>query len=292
MSGLDTSNPFGHLAAWNDFQSADTPVNKAWIDQWQALTKNDKRPANLPMDLLRFGINMWVNAVTAAGTVDVDPMLDALIGQKFPNLTCGLAELLPSHPLTKSVLIREVKADGQFDTISQTDPVPGNACPDYLKEPAVQEPAVQEPAVPEASVPKPALDPRAALTPLVAITRMATNEAPQGKTLAREIKLGRDLTAVESWDVLVPDGSTPARMTHDEQEKAVVAHIEAGSITGFPLSDRAIQANRDRADTALEIAGQVPPAATDDKVVAAITAQRFHEVHIEAEPIASINLAV
>ncbi|MBC7478847.1 MAG: urea ABC transporter substrate-binding protein [Pseudorhodobacter sp.] len=139
LSGLDTSNLVGHLAAWNYFESADTPANKAWIAQWHAYTKNDKRTTNDPMEAHYIGFNMWVNAVTAAGTVEVDPVLDALIGQKFPNLTGGVAELLPNHHLTKPVLIGEIRADGQFDIISQTDPVPGDAWTDFLPESAVLE---------------------------------------------------------------------------------------------------------------------------------------------------------
>ncbi len=139
LSGLDTSNLVGHLAAWNYFESADTPENKAWIDQWHAYTKNDKRTTNDPMEAHYIGFNMWVNAVTAAGTVDVDPVSDMMIGQKFPNLTGSTAEMLANHHLTKPVLIGEIKADGQFDIISQTDPVPGDAWTDYLPESAVLE---------------------------------------------------------------------------------------------------------------------------------------------------------
>jgi urea transport system substrate-binding protein len=36
LSGLDTSNLVGHLAAWNYFQSADTPENEAFIAAWKA----------------------------------------------------------------------------------------------------------------------------------------------------------------------------------------------------------------------------------------------------------------
>jgi urea transport system substrate-binding protein len=139
LSGLDTTNLVGHLAAWNYFESADTPANADWIKQWHAFTKNDKRTTNDPMEAHYIGFNMWVNAVTQAGTVDVDPVLDALIGQKFPNLTGGVAELLPNHHLTKPVLIGEIRADGQFDIISQTDPVPGDAWTDFLPESAVLE---------------------------------------------------------------------------------------------------------------------------------------------------------
>ncbi len=139
LSGLDTTNLVGHLAAWNYFESADTPANKEFIAQWHAYTKNDKRTTNDPMEAHYIGFNMWVNAVTQAGTVEVDPVLDALIGQKFPNLTGGTAELLPNHHLTKPVLIGEIRADGQFDIISQTEPVPGDAWTDFLPESAVLE---------------------------------------------------------------------------------------------------------------------------------------------------------
>jgi urea transport system substrate-binding protein len=139
LSGLDTTNLVGHLAAWNYFETADTPANKAWIDQWHAYTKNDKRTTNDPMEAHYIGFNMWVNAVTQAGTTDTDAVLEALIGQKFPNLTGGVAELLPNHHLTKPVLIGEIRADGQFDIISQTEPVPGDAWTDFLPESAVLE---------------------------------------------------------------------------------------------------------------------------------------------------------
>ncbi|NBZ87832.1 urea ABC transporter substrate-binding protein [Stagnihabitans tardus] len=139
LSGLDTSNLVGHLAAWNYFQTAEAPDNAKFIADWKAFIKDDKRVTNDPMEAHYIGFNMWVNAVTAAGTTDVDPVLDALVGQKFPNLTGGMAELLPNHHLTKPVLIGEIRADGQFDIISQTEPVAGDAWTDFLPESAVLE---------------------------------------------------------------------------------------------------------------------------------------------------------
>ena len=138
LSGLDTSNLVGHLAAWNYFQSADTPVNAEFIAKWKA-RMGDNRVTNDPMEAHVIGFNMWVNAVTQAGTTDVDAVSKAMIGQKFPNLTGSEAEMLPNHHLTKPVLIGEIRADGQFDIISQTDPVPGDAWTDFLPESAVLE---------------------------------------------------------------------------------------------------------------------------------------------------------
>lgn len=136
LSGLDTSNLVGHLAAWNYFQSADTDANAGFIKAWKARMGAD-RVTNDPMEAHYIGFNMWVNAVTKAGTTDIDAVRTAMYGQKFPNLTGGTAEMLPNHHLTKPVLIGEIQADGQFDIISQTEPVPGDAWTDFLPESAV-----------------------------------------------------------------------------------------------------------------------------------------------------------
>jgi urea transport system substrate-binding protein len=138
LSGLDTSNLVGHLAAWNYFQSAEAPANAEFIKVWKARMGED-RVTNDPMEAHYIGFNMWVNAVTAAGTTDVDAVRTAMYGQKFPNLTGGTAEMLTNHHLTKPVLIGEIRADGQFDIISQTEPVPGDAWTDFLPESAVLE---------------------------------------------------------------------------------------------------------------------------------------------------------
>ena len=136
LSGLDTTNLVGHLAAWNYFQSADTPVNAEFIDAWKAFA-GDERVTNDPMEAHFIGFNMWVNAVTEAGTTDVDAVREAMYGQEFPNLTGGTAVMLPNHHLAKPVLIGEITADGQFDIISQTSEVAGDAWTDFLPESAV-----------------------------------------------------------------------------------------------------------------------------------------------------------
>ena len=136
LSGLDTSNLVGHLAAWNYFQSADTPANAEFIKKWKAFA-GEKRVTNDPMEAHLIGFNMWVKAVEAAGTTEVDAVRKAMYGIEVPNLTGGIAKMLPNHHLTKPVLIGEIRADGQFDIISQTDPVPGDAWTDFLPESAV-----------------------------------------------------------------------------------------------------------------------------------------------------------
>src|SRR5471030_3165746 len=128
LAGIDTKPLLGHLAAWNYFQSIDTPENKEFIKAWQAYTKNPKRVTNDPMEAHFIGFNMWVTAVTKVGTTDPSKVIPALIGVKAPNLTGGVSEMLPNHHITKPVLIGVIKATGKFDVVWKTPGlVPGAA---------------------------------------------------------------------------------------------------------------------------------------------------------------------
>ena len=132
LAGIDTKPLVGHLAAWNYFESAESKANTAFIKEWHAYTKNPKRVTNDPMEATYIGFNLWVKAVTKAGTTDPDKVIDAMVGLKTPNLTGGTAEMLPNHHLTKPVLIGEIQDDGQFEIVSQTKEVKGDAWSNYL----------------------------------------------------------------------------------------------------------------------------------------------------------------
>jgi urea transport system substrate-binding protein len=120
LAGVDTKNLVGHLTAWNYFQSGKAPVNDKFIADWKAFTKNPKRVTNDPMEAHVIGFNMWVKAVEKAGTIDADKVIDALPGIEVPNLTGGMSKMLPNHHITKPVLIGEIKADGQMETVWKT----------------------------------------------------------------------------------------------------------------------------------------------------------------------------
>ena len=133
LSGLDAKPLVGHLAAWNYFESINSPSNKAFIDQWHTYIKSPKRTTNDPMEAHYIGFNLWVKAVEKAGTTDVERVLAALPGLETPNLTGGIAKMLPNHHITKPVYIGEVRADGQFDVVwKTTGTVPGDAWSDFL----------------------------------------------------------------------------------------------------------------------------------------------------------------
>lgn len=120
LAGLDTKPLVGHLAAWNYFESIKTPANEKFIKDWQAYTKNPQRTTNDPMEAHVIGFNMWVKAVEKAKSIDPDKVIDALPGIETPNLTGGVAKMLPNHHITKPVFIGEIKANGQFDVVWKT----------------------------------------------------------------------------------------------------------------------------------------------------------------------------
>ncbi|MDR2099791.1 MAG: urea ABC transporter substrate-binding protein [Campylobacteraceae bacterium] len=133
LAGVDTKPLVGHLAAWNYFQSVKSPANDAFIKSWKTFIKDGKRVTNDPMEATYIGFNMWVKAVEKAKTTNVDKVSEAIIGISVPNLTGGTATMLKNHHITKPVLIGEIQANGQFETVWQTEGlVEGDAWSDFL----------------------------------------------------------------------------------------------------------------------------------------------------------------
>ena len=147
LSGFDTAPLVGHLAAWNYFQSAESEANSEFIAQWKKYIKNNKRVTNDPMEATYIGFKAWAKAVDKAGSVEVDKVRPAMYGIEVSNLTGGIAKVLPNHHFTKPVLIGEIQADGQFEIVSQTTEVPGDAWTDHLAESAKVISDWQDPAI-------------------------------------------------------------------------------------------------------------------------------------------------
>jgi urea transport system substrate-binding protein len=128
LRGVDTRPLVGHLAAWNYFMSVENPKNTEFVEKYRAWATANNVPnadtvvTNDPMEATYVGIHMWKQAVEQAGTVDVDAVIDAMGGQTFEapsGFTLKMDET--NHHLHKPVLIGEVRDDGQFDVVWQTD---------------------------------------------------------------------------------------------------------------------------------------------------------------------------
>lgn len=133
LSGIDTAPLVGHLAAWNYFMSVPSEENDEFIARWHEFIGDENRVTNDPMEAHYIGFNMWVKAVEKAGTTDPAAVQEAIIGIAVPNLSGGIATMMPNHHITKPVFIGEIQDDGQFEIVWQTPgTVVGDAWSDYL----------------------------------------------------------------------------------------------------------------------------------------------------------------
>jgi urea transport system substrate-binding protein len=126
LRGMDTSALVGHLAAWNYFQSVDTPANKKFVNafkeyaQKKGLPGGTKRVTDDPMEAAYFGVHIWKQAAEKAKSLDVDAVRKAVYGQTFaaPVGTIKMHEY--NQHTYRPVLIGEILKDGQFKIISRT----------------------------------------------------------------------------------------------------------------------------------------------------------------------------
>ncbi len=137
LAGIDTSNLVGHLAAWNYFQSVDSPENEAFIEKWHAYIKDTKRVTNDPMEATAIGFNMWSQAVNQAGTANVDAVRQAMYGQAVTSPSGFDIVMNTNHHLSKPVMIGEIQPDGQFEVVWETEgPIKADAWSPYIPESA------------------------------------------------------------------------------------------------------------------------------------------------------------
>ncbi|NJN29447.1 MAG: urea ABC transporter substrate-binding protein [Synechococcales cyanobacterium RM1_1_8] len=109
----------GHYAAWNYFQTVESPANTKWVADFKA-EKGDDRVTNDPMEAAYVMVYFWKQAVEKAGTFDIDAVREAAYGQTFdaPN---GLYTMNANHHLSKTVRLGQVRDDGLFDIVYSTD---------------------------------------------------------------------------------------------------------------------------------------------------------------------------
>lgn len=110
----------GHYAAWNYFQTVDTPENKTWVEAFRKEYGAD-RVTNDPMEAAYIMVYLWKQAVEKAGTADdLEKVRAAAIGQemKAPE---GPVKMQPNHHISKTVRIGQVRDDGLFDIVWATD---------------------------------------------------------------------------------------------------------------------------------------------------------------------------
>ena len=118
----------GHYAAWNYFQTVESPENEKWVADFKAKYGED-RVTNDPMEAAYIMVYLWAQAVEKAGSTDIAAVREAAYGQTF-DAPEGTVTMQPNHHISKTVRIGEIREDGLFEIVSSTDgpvePVPWN----------------------------------------------------------------------------------------------------------------------------------------------------------------------
>jgi hypothetical protein len=114
--GSDGLGPMaGHLAAWNYFQSIDTPDNRAFVQNFKNRF-GQARVTDDPIEAAYSGVYAWKAAVEKAGSFEVNRVREALMGLKF-NSPAGPKGIQQNHHTAKPFFVGRIRPDGQFDII-------------------------------------------------------------------------------------------------------------------------------------------------------------------------------
>ncbi|HMO04461.1 MAG TPA: urea ABC transporter substrate-binding protein [Kiritimatiellia bacterium] len=127
LRAMDVPPLVGHLAAWNYFQSIDTPENAKFVADFKAYCEKNNLPGGAdrvtddPIEAAYFGVYVWKAAAEKAGSFDVDAVRAAAYGLEF-DAPGGAKKMHVSNQHThKPVFIGEILADGQFKIVYASD---------------------------------------------------------------------------------------------------------------------------------------------------------------------------
>ena len=89
---------------------------------YKELANQGLKATDVPVVAFWVGLHMWAQAVTKAGTTDVNKVREAMAGQTF-NAPSGFTLTMDAtnHHLHKPVMIGEIEGNGQFNVVWQTD---------------------------------------------------------------------------------------------------------------------------------------------------------------------------
>ena len=122
LPALMRSNMTGHMVAWNYLHAFDRKENRAFIANWRRFTGQAKAVTNDSMEATWIGFHLWLEAVEAAGTTDIDKVKAALGGRQI-DAPSGFRVKMDgrSHHLFKPVMIGRITKEGAILPVWATE---------------------------------------------------------------------------------------------------------------------------------------------------------------------------
>jgi urea transport system substrate-binding protein len=113
---LNVSDMVGDFAAWNYFQSLDSPENEQFVETFKR-KYGPQRVVTDPMEAAYFGVKLWAQAVKEANSDDVSEIRRAMRNQRLYG-PGGYVRIDPATQHTfKTPRIGKIRADGQFEVV-------------------------------------------------------------------------------------------------------------------------------------------------------------------------------
>ncbi|MFG3592451.1 urea ABC transporter substrate-binding protein [Bradyrhizobium sp. RDI18] len=127
----------GQLAAWNYFQSIKSAENDAFVKMWADFNEQRDKTTNDPMEATFIGFRMWAQAVTQAGTADVNAVRQAMYGQRVKAPSGFEIVMNTNHHLSKPAMIGKINLAGTFDVVWRSiNPIKASVWSRYIPESA------------------------------------------------------------------------------------------------------------------------------------------------------------
>ena len=137
LQSADTGRLTGHLAARNYFQSVASVENDAFIKMWADFNEQRDKTTNDPMEATFIGFRMWAQAVTQAGTADVNAVRQAMYGQRIKAPSGFEVMMNTNHHLSKPAMIGRLNPAGTFDVVWRSiNPIKASVWSRYIPESA------------------------------------------------------------------------------------------------------------------------------------------------------------
>ena len=114
------ANVTGQYAAWNYFQSVDTPTNATFIKAFQG-KYGTSRPTSDPMEAAYTSLYLYKNMVEKAKSFCVDAVNAAADGVSFDAPEGKVTINGSNHHIAKTGLIGQINAKNQFDVVWRSE---------------------------------------------------------------------------------------------------------------------------------------------------------------------------
>ena len=127
LRAMDTQFLVGHLAAWNYFQSVPGDRNRTFVKRFKKYAADNNLPGGMkrvtddPILWAYTGVYLWKAAAEKAGSFEVEAVRPALYGLTFDSPGGEVMMDERNHHLHKPVYIGEIKKNGQFRIVYESD---------------------------------------------------------------------------------------------------------------------------------------------------------------------------